>query len=230
MSDNSKENDPFRIRIKHGLTNFIQKYRSALLGLVIAIVVVFGALAIWSQIDSAVKKDYAAKIEKSQEDFSAWEAETDSVKKAELGKALEDELAVIEAKAPVSIGLLKAWFIHGNYWSSQGKWSEAANAYRTVFDKDPRSYLAPIALNNAAVAWEEAGDLAKAISTYELFLKDFSKNAILGPQVYFSQGQILEKLNKKAEALTSYQTLASTHPESNWTKLGRDRIILLGTD
>jgi tetratricopeptide (TPR) repeat protein len=230
MSDKSNEANPLRVQVKNGLSNFIQKYRAVLIGIVLVVLVILVGLAVWSQLEGSTKKDFAARIEKSQEDFTAWKQATDTTKKETLAKALEEELLVIEKNAPVSYGLLKAWFLHGDFFAEQKKWVDAAKAYKTVFDKDPHSYLAPISLVNAAVSQEEAGDVAAALVLLETFLKDFSSNVVLAPQVYFTKGHLQELQLKPADALVSYKALQEKYAESNWTKLAHDRIILLGSD
>jgi tetratricopeptide (TPR) repeat protein len=159
MSQNT-EAVPFRTKLKVSISNFLQKYRTLLVILVVAVVAVVAVLAIWTQFDASNKVTFGAKIEKSESDFALWQTEADASKKAELAKTLEAELAEIQKSAPNGYGLSKAWFVQGNYEVVLKNWSEASKAYRTVYDKDKSSYLAPIALVNAAVALEEAGDAA----------------------------------------------------------------------
>jgi len=124
-------------------------------------------------------------------------------------------------------GLSKAWFIHGNYWAAQKKWTDAAKAYHTVFDKDAGSYLAPIALVNAGVSLEEASDAAGALAAYAEFEKSFATDPVLAPQVFFTQGRLLETEGKTADAVAAYKKLLAKFPDAGWTKLGRDRILVL---
>jgi len=224
------EREPFRARVRNGVSNFLQKYRTLLLGLVIAAVVVTGGLALWTQVDAATKNGFAAQIEKSQADYVGWVSETDAAKKAELGKALQAELTQIQKDAPTGYGLSKAWFIQGNFYVSDKKWPEAAKAFRTVFEKDRNSYLAGIALLNAGVSQEEAGDVAGALTTYADFEKNYSSDSLLAPQVFFTEGRLLETQQKSKEAVVAYKKLLEKFPESGWTKLGRDRILFLNLE
>lgn len=226
----STEAVPFRAKLRVEVGNFLQRHRALLLGLVVAALVVIGGLAIWTQVDASTKADFAAKIEKSQTDFAAWQSETDASKKAALGTALEAELAAIQKSAPVGYGQEKSWFLLGSYQSAQKKWPEAAKAFRTVYDRDPKSYLAPIALVNAAVSQEEAGDVTGALATYAEFEKSFATDAVLAPQVYFTEGRLWESQGKVVDAVAAYKKLPAKFPESGWTKLGRDRILLLNQD
>jgi tetratricopeptide (TPR) repeat protein len=218
---------PFRTKLKVSITNFLQKYRTVLIALVGLIIVVVAVLAIWSQVDAGTKVTFAGQIEKSESDFATWAAEVDAGKKADLAKTLETELADIEKNAPAGYGLSKAWFVQGNYLAAQKKWADASKAYKTVYDKDKTSYLAPIALVNAAVSLEEAGDNAGALAIYTQFDADYSADQLLAPQVFFTEGRLLEVEKKTPEAVTAYKKLLEKYPDSNWTKLGRDRILVL---
>jgi len=229
MSQNI-EREPFRTRVRTGVSNFLQRYRTVLLGLVGAAILITGGLALWTQIDAATKTAFAAQIEKSQADYLSWMSEVDASKKAAAGTALEKELAQIEKDAPAGYGLSKAWFIQGNYFASQKKWGEAAKAFRTVFEKDLTSYLSPIALLNAGVCQEEALDIAGALATYADFEKNYSGDSLLAPQVFFTQGRLLETQQKASAAVAAYKKLLQKFPESGWTKLGRDRILFLNLD
>lgn len=229
MSQNT-ETVPFRTKLRVAVSNFLQKHRTLLLGIVIAGALLIVAFAVWTQIDASSKNDFAAKIEKSQGDYTAWAAENDAAKKTELAKTLEAELAEIQKAAPAGYGLSKAWFLQGKYLSAQSKWAEAAKAYYTVFEKDRTSYLAPIALVNSAVSHEEAGNAAEALKIYEEFEKHFAGDTLLAPQVFFTQGRLLESQQKTPDALAAYKKLLDKYPEAGWTKLGRDRILLLSSE
>lgn len=229
MSQNT-DSVPFRTQLRVAISNFLQKYRTTLLAVVGLAFVVVISFAIWTQVDAASKNDFAAKIEKSQADYTSWLSEADPTKKADLAKVLETELAEIQKSAPTGYGLSKAWFLQGNYQANLLNWAEAAKAYHAVFDKDRTSYLASIALVNSAVSHEEAGDSAAALAVYDEFEKEYATDPLLAPQVFFSQGRLYEADNKTTEALAAYKKLLDKFPDSGWTKLGRDRILLLSPE
>ena len=83
---------------------------------------------------------------------------------------------------------------------------------------------------NAAVSLEEAGDAAGALAAYADFEKGFSADPVLAPQVFFTQGRLLETQSKTADAVAAYKKLLAKFPESGWTKLGRDRILILSQE
>lgn len=221
---------PVRTKLRVAIGNLLQKYRGALVAAVAAVLVVVAGLTVWTQVDAATKSTFAAKIDKSQTDYGTWLFETDDAKRAEAAKALEADLTDIEKTAPKGYGLAKAWFLHGNYYATQKKWTEAADAFHKVYETDASLYLAPIALVNAGVAREQAGDAEAALKVYSEFEAHFAADSVLAPQVFFTQGRLLESQSKTDEAVAAYKKLLQKFPEAGWTKLGRDRILLLSRD
>ena len=220
---------PARTKLKIALGNLLQKYRGVLIiGLAVVLVAV-AAGAVWTQIDASTKTAFAVKIDKSQTDYGTWMLSGDD-KRAEAAKTLETDLTDIEKSAPAGYGLAKAWFLHGNYLANEKKWPEASNAFHKAYEADPANYLAPIALVNDGVAQEEAGSADAALKAYAEFEAHFAADPVLAPQVFFTEGRLLESQSKTDDALTAYKKLLQKFPESSWTKLGRDRILLLGKD
>lgn len=213
--------------VRIAISNFLQKYRAIILAGIVIIVVILTALAGWSIYSQGVKKEFGAKIEKLGDDYSQWKNEADATKKAQLEKSFVSELKDLETKAPDSYALLKAYFIQGEFQTDKKQWKEAATSFEKVFSLDNKSYLAPVALVNSAVCYENAQDSAKALQQYKAFLLSYPKNALLAPQVNFSQGALLESLGKTAEAIKSYQGNVENFPDSDWTKLSRDRLFVI---
>jgi len=220
---------PAWTNIRIAISNLLQKYRGLLIVVVAVLLVVVAGVAIWTQIDAATKNTFAAKIEKSQTDYGTWLVEADD-KKADAGKTLEADLTEIEKSAPSGYGLAKAWFLHGNYFSAQKQWTQASDAFHKAFEADKTSYLAPISLVNAAVSKEQAGDTDGALKVYAEFESHFAADSVLAPQVFFTEGRLLESQSKLDDAVAAYKKLLQKFPESGWTKLGRDRILLLSRD
>jgi len=220
---------PPRTKLKVALGNLLQKYRGLLVTVVAVLLVVVAAVAIWTQVDASSKTAFATKIEKSQTDYGTWMFEADD-KKADAAKTLLADLTDIEKSAPSGYGLAKAWFIHANYYAAEKKWPEASDAFHKAFESDIQSYLAPIALVNSGVAREQAGDAAAALKIYAEFETHFASDGVLAPQVFFTEGRLLESQSKTQDAVAAYKKLLQKFPESGWTKLGRDRILLLSRE
>jgi len=215
--------------MKIATSNFLQKFRTLLISVVAAGILVVVGLAVWTQVDQAIKSNYATKINHAQKDFDAWKLEADEAKKAALGANLEKELGQIEKEAPHGYGLTKAWFLNGSYFAEQKKWTDAAKAFQQAAESTGSHDLGPISLVNEGVCLEEAGDLQGALKVYASFERLYSKDSLLSPQVLFAQGHLLEMIGKNKDAVSAYQKLLDQFPDSTWTKLGHDRILVLNS-
>lgn len=60
-----------------------------------------------------------------------------------------------------------AYALIGDAYLELGNTSEAINFYRKAADYKPNKYFTPKYLSKLAIAYEEAGDLSRAIETYE---------------------------------------------------------------
>jgi TolA-binding protein len=104
-----------------------------------------------------------------------------------------------------------------------------AEAFQTLASRFPRSYLAPLALLYAGVSYEELGDAKQALASYQRLQQRYRDSYLL-PRALFSVGRLLEVEGDSAGALKAYNELEDDHPDSNWTKVARNRIILLKTE
>jgi tetratricopeptide (TPR) repeat protein len=210
-----------------GLANFLQRYRSVLIVGIILILVLLAGFATWSIWTQSVKVKYANKVEQIETSYNNWKQETDATKKQKLAQTLVSELTAVEKSAPNSYGLLKTYYIQGEYLETQKKYAEASAIFHKVFELNSSNYLAPVSLLNAAVCLENSGNEVQAEAFYVMFQKKFPQDKILGPQVGFSLGRIYESQNKPLLAIASYKKVVDNFTESDWAKLARDRLFLL---
>jgi TolA-binding protein len=108
-------------------------------------------------------------------------------------------------------------------------WAAAEKNWLSIYDHFPKTYLAPIALQNAAVAAEERGANDAAIAHYKLVIDKYSGKTVGIPHALFAVGRLSEESKDYPAAATSYAKLLSTYPDDDWTKLAKDRIIFLKT-
>jgi tetratricopeptide (TPR) repeat protein len=114
--------------------------------------------------------------------------------------------------------------IHGD----KKEWAEAEQAWREAAKKAGKSYLAPVALFNAAAAAEEQGKIPEAIALYTecLTIPDSFPSA---PRAQFAVGRLEEKRGNREAALEAYRTLRTNWPnDTMWKNLAQSRIIGLG--
>lgn len=205
----------------------LQKNRIILIILlVIALILVIG-LSIWSSSKAKKIEISTQKIESIQEEYALWAAETDDAKKAEKEKQLVASLDEMLVTYPKMYAGQRALFLKAEMAFAKKEWDTAASFYMELKKMFPESYLASVSLINAAVAYEEMGDTDKAIETYKLFLETYKDRNPDSPRVFFTLGRLYEEKGDKENALKYYNDLSENYPDSDWTKLGKSRIIYL---
>jgi TolA-binding protein len=226
MSTSQPEAKP---RFLDRLSAVLQKGRVALLILLIALLVGIVAYFVWTEVQSAAREKSARWAEQAQELESQWTAETDEAKKQSLEKELGDLLDRILSRYPRQYAAQRAYMLRAHMAEQVKDWGKAAESYLALASRFPRSYLAPLSLLNAGVAYEELGDDKQALSSYQRVQQRY-KGSYLLPRVLFSIGRLLETGGDTAGAVKVYNQLEDDHPDSNWTRMARNRIILLKTE
>jgi len=121
----------------------------------------------------------------------------------------------------------RAWILIGGIHSAKKEWPEAETAYASAARTAAKTYLAPLAWFNAAVAAEEQDKTPEAIEYYGSSLAApvvFSA----APRAQFSVGRLREALNEDDKAIEAYRAVISGWPyDQVWTNLARNRIIAL---
>ena len=116
-------------------------------------------------------------------------------------------------------------FMMGDFYFTNEDWENSLDKYLALAGSYSESYLAPVALYNAAAACEELGDNERALENYRRISDEYSESA-LAPRSLFSVGRLEEQISAD-QALSAYNELIESYPQSNWTKLARSRIIEL---
>jgi tetratricopeptide (TPR) repeat protein len=148
---------------------------------------------------------------------------TDEANAEAVAALLED----LSAFAPGTAGYpgSRAYALIAGIRGDKKEWAEAEQAWREAAKKAGKSYLAPVALFNAAAAAEAQGKIPEAISLYGQCLAspaDFPAS----PRAQFAIGRLEEKQGNRENALEAYRTLRTTWPNDTlWRNLAQSRII-----
>jgi tetratricopeptide (TPR) repeat protein len=206
---------------------FLRKYR-------IPVLVVFGlavlavlAVGVGTAIMDSTVKTSTARLEKLEADYLQYSNEQDTVKKADLEKALLASADAIVKKGPRLFAAQKALTYKAKIEESKNDWGSAEKDWLAIVAAAPDSYLAPVALQGAAAAAEELGAADRTIADYQKLIGKYGSTAVGIPHAYFALGRIAEQSKDYAAALVSYQKIVSTWPDGDWTKLATDRIIFM---
>jgi tetratricopeptide (TPR) repeat protein len=131
------------------------------------------------------------------------------------------------AKKNSGLAAAKAYSLSATIYDSQKKWELAEKAWAGAAAAAKKSYLAPAALYNAAVAAEEQGNDESAIGYYKKAL-EFGNSFIGAARAQFSVGRLEESKNNRDAALEAYRNLVSKWPSDPiWANLAHSRIIKL---
>ena len=210
--------------------DFLRKYRAVVLAFSGAVVLAVLVLAVVTGVrDSAVKAS-TARLEKLDADFAAYSGEQDAAKKESFEKAFFASADEMIKRGPRLYAAQKASIYKAKIEESKKDWAAAEKDWLAIVEAVPDSYLAPVALQGAAVAAEELGSADRATADYKKLIDKYSATAIGIPHAYFALGRLAEQAKDYSAAMTAYQKIASTWPDDDWTKLATDRIISLKSE
>jgi tetratricopeptide (TPR) repeat protein len=216
-----------KMTLDEGINEFVRKYRKPIVISLGAIVLVLaGTVASLSLVDVLRKKAISAAEEFDRRYESLRFNISDESKVSEV-EALLAELGAFAKKTSGYAGG-RAWSIIAGIHADKKEWAASEAAWTSAARTASKSYLAPIAYFNAAVAAEEQGKTAEAITFYT--------RAITHPAAFpaaaraqFAIGRLKEPEDRDA-AIEAYRAVISGWPsDAVWTSLAHSRIISLET-
>jgi tetratricopeptide (TPR) repeat protein len=213
-------------RIASALVRFIQRFRFVLWGILGAGLVFLVAYFGWSEITRRQSTTATVQVEQAQKLYDSWLAETDTAKKETIQKDLLGRLDALAARPGGLYGSQRALMIRADLRFELGSWDEAAADYRELARRFPTSYLAPIALFNAAACLEEKTDREGAVKLYTDIVTRWKQMSV-APRALFALGRLAEDAGTWDEAKSRYEQLDAEWPSSGWTQLAKNRLIAL---
>ncbi|MCX7030267.1 MAG: tetratricopeptide repeat protein [Spirochaetes bacterium] len=213
-------------RIALALTGFIHRFRFALWGILGAALVFLVGYFGWSEITRRQSADATLRVEQAQEIYDSWLAETDTAKKEAIQKDLLERLDGLVKRPGRLYGSQRALLLRADLRFELAAWDEAAADYRELARRFPASYLAPIALFNAATCIEEKADREGAAALYKDIVTRW-KGTSVAPRALFALGRLAEDAGTWDEAKSRYEQLDAEWPSSGWTQLAKNRLIAL---
>lgn len=208
------------------LANFIQSNRKALLfSMIAAVVLVIGFIAGFTIRDALRIKAITA-VEDFARRYDILVMDINESAKAADVEALLEELNAFGAKHSSYAGA-RAYSLSASIYAERKDWGEAEKAWTLSAKAAGKSYLAPVALFNAAVAAEEQGNPEEAISLYTESAAH-SSNFPGAARAQFAIGRLEEAQGDTQAALEAYRRIPEKWKnETTWINLAQDRIIVL---
>ena len=217
--------------INEKLNEFVQKNRRGLLAAIVLVAVVLVGFIIGISVRDKLHASAFSKLDELSRRYEALQSAVGSDKAEDVSKqaditALLDDLAAFQKKNS-GFAAAKAYGISADIYAGQKKWAEAEKAWTASSQAAAKTYLAPVAGFNAAVAAEEQGNIDSAIDLYRKAL-DFGSVFPAAARAQFSVGRLEESRNNKAAALEAYKNLVAKWPNDPlWTNLAQSRIVVL---
>jgi tetratricopeptide (TPR) repeat protein len=208
------------------LAGFIQKNRRRIIVGFVCLAALVGGIIGGYSIRNSMRTRGISQVEAFNERYEALRFDINESAKAEEINALLEELETFAAKQSGYPGA-RAYIIIANIRGDQKSWAEAEQAWTRAAQRGGKSYLAPVAWFNAAVAAEEQGNLENAIDLYRRTI-DYADMFPAAARALFSVGRLWEARQDKEAAISAYQELIDKWPdETAWTSLANSRIIAL---
>ncbi len=222
-----------KAQLANALIGFLSRYRIILLSLAALVIVVLVALFVILGIQENRRETSYAELESLQKDVAEWFATTPDATEDQPGQreataaTLVDRAAELSDRYPRAYAGVRAAMIQGEIHRELEHWADAAVSFGQMAELDPDSYLAPIGLMHAAVAYESAEMTDEAVAALTRIVEDYGDLSADAPRALFSLGRISETNGDLAEASLRYNQVIERYPSSGWTNLARDRILLL---
>ena len=217
------------LTLNQRLYEFIQKNRKVLLISLIALIAVLAAIVIIVTVRERMQANAILKVDGFSRRYNELKNQIsggDIIEQAEVAILLV-ELADFQRRSS-GFASARAYSISADIFSEQRRWSEAEGAWANAARAARRTYLAPIALFNAAVAAEEQGNIQAAIDYYSRAI-GFGNIFHSAARAQFAIGRLEEDRNNREAALGAYRNLLASWPHDQvWVNLAQSRIIMLG--
>lgn len=215
-----------KLTIADKFAGFISKNKIILwvvLALLLLLTIVFAVVDTRNKDRNDMYSDIAVEIQGYyQEWISAPEEDKEAAEIIFL-----DKIAEITDTEKTNILVERVLFLRGQFYLQKEDWESAYTDFNQVAVDSPDSYLASVCLYNAASAKENAGDIQAALDILSNLSVNYRSNSPIIPEALFNLGRLNEILDKKIDALSSYEDLTTSYSSSNWTNLAKTRIISL---
>ena len=224
MTAGSKQNE--KVRFKDKVANFLQRHRRKMIIIMATLLGVLIVLITYFEIKKSNMEKSAILIEKAEKDFYDFRSEKDTEiknkKLTSLSKSLDEIIGLYKGHYAAQ----RALYLKAELAFEKKDWELAAKTWIEMATQNPTNYLSSIARMNAAISFEEQGNIDKAIEILNALSTsdtDFPEM----PRVLFSQGRLNETKQNYQKAVEYYNRLIEEYAASSWTKIARDRILFL---
>lgn len=205
------------------LQKFFKHHRKLVIWTVAAIFIVLIAYVVYSVVYDQKSLSDQAKFDKSLESVLSINTQDEAARKIKIEEGIKElDSIVSKSWGPVAqIGYYNIAFLCNEY-----NRADLAKVYFVKFaDKNKKSLLAPLAIKQAAVVYEDAGDFQNALNLYQRLAKDYSES-IIKDRIDYDLGRMYQRIGDMDNAKKSFNKVILEHPGTEFAKDAQKRIQL----
>ncbi len=214
MAKNTKELSAEE-KLQNRISGFFERNAKTLLICAASLVVLVAIIVTVTAVSSANREKAMVRIQSLEETVVGAYAGMEDSDKAAVISSLEAEE---KGKNYVSF---KASYLKGLAYFQDEKYQSSYDAFMACVSKKSDSYLAPIALVNAAAAQEALGNTTEALDLYNRVTSDYKESG-MGAKALFNTGRIYFQQGNTALALSVFNQLIDKYPSSEYSALAKN--------
>jgi len=218
MAKNTKELTTEQ-KLQNNISGFFEKNLKLLVICAAAVLVVVLAVVI---ISSSVKKasdNAMINIQELENKVLSYSSLGDDEKASLIADLEKAE----QGKGYVSV---KASYLKGLTYYLADNYQKAYNSFMASVDKDSDSYLAALAIVNAAACQEALGNTSAAVELYTRINNQFEISSV-GAKALFNTGRIYYQQGNSDLAKAVFSQLVDKYPSSEYSALANDILVLM---
>jgi len=214
MAKNTKELSAEE-KLQNKISGFFERNAKTLLICAVALVVVVGIIVIVTAVSSGNREKAMVRIQGLEETVVGSYSGMEAADKANVISSLEAEE---KGKSYVSF---KASYLKGLAYYQDQNYQAAYDAFMACVAKKSDSYLAPVALVNAAAAQEALGNETEALNLYNRVTTDYKESG-MGAKALFNTGRIYFQQGNTSLAVSVFNQLIDSYPSSEYSALAKN--------
>jgi tetratricopeptide (TPR) repeat protein len=119
------------------------------------------------------------------------------------------------------------YYVIGGLYYSEKMYSEARKYFLLFAGKNPRSFFAPLGLQQAARSSEYLGDFKESLKIYMELEKKYGDSAV-ADQILYDLGRVYQREGDIFKSREYFNKVISSFPRSQFAQKSRERLLLLG--
>ncbi len=206
--------------------DFIIKFKKEVLISLVA-VVSLAAFLIAGMIFYEKKTQWdLADFEKVLNKYNELKVDDKEQKNKELDKTVRALNGVIDSSYWGYVNQNGYYIIAGLY-ASMDMQTETRDYLLKFAGKTPGSFFTPMALNRAAIIYEQQGKQDEAFKIFQNLEKDYDDCLIID-EIYYNLGRIYQSRGEKVKAREYYNKIIASYPRSLFAEKSKKRLLMLG--